>query len=125
MQQLEAGDPGVTLLKKSLMEGTAEFVAELISGDIANSELRSWTLGKERDIDVAFVRDQDKTDLSSWIDNGPGDAAHPSDLGYWVGYKIVKSYFEQATDKHRALKEIFEMKDAKAFLAASGWHPAQ
>jgi hypothetical protein len=125
IQQMEAGDPGVTLLKKSLIEGTAEFIAELISGDIGNQELRFWTKGKEPEIDAAFIRDQDKTDLSAWIDNGPGDAAHPSDLGYWVGYRIVKSFYARAPDKHEALKEIFEMKDPKAFLAKSGWQPEE
>ena len=55
--------------------------------------------------------------------NGPGDAAHPGDLGYWVGYRIVKAYYARARDKHAALKAIFAMKDPKAFLAESGWRP--
>jgi hypothetical protein len=35
----------------------------------------------------------------------------------------VKSFYQQATDKHRAIRDIFEMTDPKAFLAKSGWRP--
>jgi hypothetical protein len=43
------------------------------------------------------------------------------DIGYWVGYRIVKSYYQHATDKQAAIREIIEMKDPKAFLAKSGY----
>jgi hypothetical protein len=45
------------------------------------------------------------------------------DLGYWVGHRIVKSYFQHANDKRRALREIIEMTDPKAFLAKCRWFP--
>jgi hypothetical protein len=124
IQALNPGDPGMTVLFTSLIEGAAEFNAELISGDIGQSQERAWAKGREAQIDAAFVRDEDKTDLSKWLYNGPGDAAHPSDLGYWVGYRIVKAYYGRAADKHQALREIFGLHDAKAFLAKSGWTPA-
>ena len=63
----------------------------------------------------------DKTDLSDWLFNGTVEK--PGDLGYWVGYRVAKSYYQRATDKKQALREIIEMTDAKAFLARSGWHP--
>jgi hypothetical protein len=115
--------PGATVLESSLMEGVAEFTAELISGSVGNYQHKAWTKGREAEIEAAFARDEGKTDLSMWLYNGPGDAAHPSDLGYWVGYRIVKAYYLHARDKHAALKEIFDMPDPKAFLAKSGWTP--
>jgi hypothetical protein len=124
VQTVEAGQPGVTVLRMSLIEGAAEFMADLISGDIANSHLREWTRGHEPAIDAAFVRDEDKTDSSDWLSNGPGTPEHPGDLGYWVGYQIVKSYYAHATDRRHALHDIFNIDDSKAFLAASGWRPA-
>lgn len=124
LQALNPGDPGATVLYMSLMEGAGEFTAELISGDVANYQHKAWTKGREAEIEAAFVADQDKTDLSKWMYNGPGDAAHPSDLGYWVGYRIVKAYYERAADKHQALRDIYEMRDPEAFLARSGWRPA-
>jgi len=125
LQALEPGDPQATVLRMSLMEGVGEFTAELISGGVGENQQKAWTRGKEAEIETAFVRDQDTTDLSAWMYNGPGDAAHPSDLGYWVGYRIVKAYYAAARDKHQALKDIFEMPDPKAFLAKSGWRPGR
>lgn len=124
VQLLNPGDPGATVLMLSLVEGAAEFNAELIAGQIGQSQLKVWTKGHEAEIEAAFVRDADKTDLSHWLYNGPGDAEHPSDLGYWVGYRIVKAYYQHATNKHQALRDIFEMRDPKSFLARSNWRPA-
>lgn len=121
LQALEPGQPGATVLRMSLMEGVGEFAAELISGDVGVYPHRIWTRGKEDEIEAAFIRDMDKTDLSAWMYNGPGDASRPNDLGYWVGYRIVKAYYARATDKQQALAEIFEMKDPKRFLLESGW----
>ncbi|MES2152487.1 MAG: DUF2268 domain-containing putative Zn-dependent protease [Pseudomonadota bacterium] len=123
IQALEPGAAQATVLRMSLMEGVGEFVAELISGGIGEFQLNAWTKGKEADIEAAFVRDQDKTDLSAWMYSGVGDRDHPGDLGYWVGYRIVKAYYARAGDKQAALKDIFEMPDAKAFLARSRWAP--
>jgi uncharacterized protein YjaZ len=110
-----------TVLEGSLIEGAAEFTAELTSGEVAYGVFAASTKGHEKEIETAFVRDEDKTDLSAWLNNGTPD--NPGDLGYWVGYRIVKSYYEHATDKRRAFREILQMTDAKAFLAKSGWYP--
>ena len=47
----------------------------------------------------------------------------PTDLGYWVGYRITKAYYQHTSDKRQALREILGMTDPKAFLARSGWYP--
>jgi hypothetical protein len=72
----------------------------------------------EKEIETAFVSDEDKTELSKWLNNGTPEK--PGDLGYWVGYRIVKSYYQHATDKRRAFRSILEMTDPKVFLAKSG-----
>ena len=103
-----------TVLEESLIEGAAEFVGEMISGGIAYPEFKTREQGREKDIETAFVADEDKTDLSAWLYNGT--LTKPGDLGYWVGYRIVASYYERASDKRQALRDILEMKDAKPFL---------
>lgn len=110
-----------TVLERSLVEGAAEFAAELISGNVAYSQFSASTKGREKEIEIAFVSDVDKTDLSQWLDNSTTEK--PGDLGYWVGYRVVKSYYQHASDKRRAFREILEMTDPKAFLAKSGWYP--
>jgi hypothetical protein len=110
-----------TVLEGSLIEGAAEFTGELIAGNVAYSQFRASTEGREKEIETAFVADVDKTDLSDWLFNGTLEK--PGDLGYWVGYRIVKTYYQRASDNRQALREILEMTDPKAFLARSGWYP--
>jgi hypothetical protein len=111
----------LTVLEASLMEGVAEFTAELIAGKVAYSQLAAMTRGREKAIETAFLDDSQKTDHSDWLNNGTPEK--PGDLGYWVGYRIAKSYYRHASDKRVALREMLEMTDAKAFLARSGWYP--
>jgi hypothetical protein len=110
-----------TVLERSLTEGAAEFVAELISGNVAYSHFGPITRGREQEIETAFVADMGSADVSRWLDNSTMEK--PGDLGYWVGYRIVKAYYRRAPDKHRALGEILRMRDPKAFFAESGWQP--
>lgn len=119
----EPGDPRATVLRRSLLEGAAEFVAELVSGGVGNARHAEWTRGREHEIETAFVRDKDGTDLSAWTDNYRAGSDAPYDLGYWVGYRIVKTYYQRADDKRAALARILEMDDPEAFLRESGWRP--
>ena len=52
-------------------------------------------------------------------DSGVTD--RPPDLGYWMGYKIAEAYYQKAEDKTQAVADIIQMKDADAFLEASGY----
>lgn len=119
----ETDVPGATVLLASLIEGGADFVGELISGGVGAQHLVPLVRGREPAIEAAFVEDEHKTDLSGWLYNGRGTPDHPGDLGYWVGYRIVKAYYDHAANKHQALRDILEMKDPDAFLARSGWQP--
>jgi hypothetical protein len=115
-------DPKPTVLDASLIEGAAEFTATLVTGEGSfHSPYAPAVKARETGIETRFAADEDQTDLKQWIDNGT--LTEPGDLGYWVGYRIVKSYYEHATDKRQALRDILEMKDPKAFLARSGWYP--
>lgn len=113
----------LTVLEASLMEGVAELAAELTSGKVAYTHLPALVAGREAAIEAAFLRDKDQRDLSGWI--GGGTAEQPGDLGYWVGYRIARAYYDKAPDKRRALRELLETRDAPAILAASGWRPRQ
>jgi hypothetical protein len=116
-----ADDEHPTVLEMSLIEGAADFAAELISGEISSYQFVGTMKGREKEIETAFVPDEDKTDISKWLYNGTREK--PGDLGYWVGYRIVKSYYQHSADKRQAFREILEMNDPKAFQAKSGWYP--
>jgi hypothetical protein len=111
----------LTVLEGSLMEGAAEFTTELVAGRISYVHFDELVKGREKEIETAFVADQDKRDLKDWLNNSTPEK--PGDLGYWVGYRIAKAYYQRASDKRAALREILEMTDPKALLARSGWHP--
>jgi hypothetical protein len=112
-----------TVLSASLEEGAAEFITELTTGSISFSYMSALVAGREQEIETAFAADIDKTDLSDWLYNSTPEK--PADLGYWVGYRIVKSYYQHADDKHEAIREIFEMTNPKEFLVKSGWRPCR
>lgn len=122
-QALSPNDPGATVLSLSLIEGAADFVGELISGDVGDQAPFQAFKGHEREIETAFVRDEDKTDISAWLYNGVPAPGKATDLGYVVGYRIVKAYYQHAADKHQALRDIFDIRDPKPFVARSGWRP--
>lgn len=64
---------------------------------------------------------KDSSDTSNWLYQGNRATGRPADLGYWMGYKIAKAYYDKATDKRTAVKEILRFTDSKAFLEASGY----
>jgi len=117
-------DPKETVLRAALTEGAAEFVGELTSGSVSYGHLPALVQGREVSFEAAFLAEIDKTAIgSAWLYNHPGTAEQPADLGYWIGYRITKSYYRQAKDQRAALRDIIEMRDPKAFLAESGWQP--
>jgi hypothetical protein len=117
-------NPDETVLMASLLEGGAEFVAELVSGSVSYKHLALLTKGREEEIETAFLRDTDlKAVGSNWLYNGVGTTERPGDLGYWVGYRIARSYYQHARDKQAAVRDIIEVHDPEAFLAKSKWRP--
>ncbi|MBB3699511.1 DUF2268 domain-containing protein [Flammeovirga yaeyamensis] len=106
-----------TLLSKSLREGAAEFIAELICGE-TDGDYTNFS-GKEQRIweDFQKVKDEQLWGLwSSWVRESD---ERPRNAGYWTGYLICKSYYEQREDKSLALKEILDIKDSQEFYDKS------
>ncbi|MDE2465933.1 MAG: lytic murein transglycosylase [Alphaproteobacteria bacterium] len=115
-------DPKPTVLDASLIEGAAEFMATLIAGEADFcSPYAPVDRARRKPIEIRFVAAENKTGLRDWIDNGT--LTTPGDLGYWVGYRIVKSYYEHTADRRAAVRDIIEMKHPRSFLARSGWYP--
>ena len=120
-REMVDNDAGWTVLEGSLVEGAADFIGELVSGGLGNPQLARDAAGRETEIETRFLADKDKHDLTGWLNDGTMERS--GNLGYWVGYRIVKSYYLYARDKRAAIREIIELRDANAFLAKSGWRP--
>jgi hypothetical protein len=116
--------PLKTLLDQSLLEGSADFVAELVSGSHPNTLIYEWALPREHDLWLEFQQVMNGRDVSQWLYNqGSATPDRPGDLGYFIGYRIVQAYYTKTPDKTAALRDIIEMKDGADFLAASGYNP--
>ncbi len=110
-----------SLLAQSIIEGGADFLGELISGDHINRHLHSY--GNEREVALwnEFRKEMDRDKVSGWLYNGGETKGRPADLGYYVGYKVVESYYLQTPDKRNAIKDILTIEDFSKFLKASGY----
>jgi hypothetical protein len=110
------------LLAACFREGSADFVAELISGRHINEHVHAWALPREHEIWQKFEAAMDQTETSGWLYGGQPEG-WPADVGYFVGYRIAQAYYEKAEDPRRALAEILLCEDVHALLAASGYAP--
>jgi hypothetical protein len=108
-----------TLLRRAIGEGSADFIGELISGGQINPHLHKYGNPIEKDLWNEFRQEMDGTDSSNWLYQGDKAKKRPADLGYYIGYKIVESYYKNAGDKNQAVKDILEIKDFQKFLADS------
>jgi len=105
---------GNTLLWKSVREGSAEFIAELISGE-TDANYKKFK-GKELEVWNDFKNDKNKSIWSSWQQESE---SRPRNAGYWVGYMICKAYYEKVGDKEKVVKDILSIQDYSQFLKES------
>jgi hypothetical protein len=120
-QQKYSGESASPLLAQSIREGSADFIAELISGRHINTHIHEYGNPRERELWTAFKADMNGKDFSRWLYNPGLVKDRPADLGYYMGYKIVESYYNRAKDKRQAIREILLIKDMNQFLKESGY----
>ena len=108
-----------TLLARALGEGVADFIAELTAGNHINPHLHTYANPIEKELWLEFKQEMNGTNLDNWLYQGEKAKTRPADLGYWMGYKIAESYYQNAADKKQAVKDILEIKDFPKFLADS------
>jgi hypothetical protein len=126
------------LLTHTIMEGAADFMAELVDekkltdtypgGHVEfglRNEAAVWKEFKK------FMGSSKPWKFYHWLYGTTGVSINGKtmkDLGYFVGYAICKSYYDRATDKQQAVKEIIEFdassnESARNFLLKSGYVP--
>lgn len=111
-----------TLLALSIREGAATFFAELITGGSEHkNKARDYYLAREDELWEEFRADMLGHDIGEWLWEKPADPEKPQDLGYAIGARIVEAYYENASDKGAAAREIMSVTDYPAFLARSGY----
>jgi Predicted Zn-dependent protease (DUF2268) len=128
----------LALLGNTIMEGMADFIAEVVNQqDLAVTYPdRHTAFGNKNEKAVwaefkKYVSSSGDFKFFDWLYGSTGrtiNEVNMRDLGYFVGYKICKSYYEKATDKKAAIKEMLALdcstdENAKAFLIKSGYAP--
>lgn len=107
------------LLTFTLLEGAADFVAKNVAGMTINQPIHAYGKVHEEDLWQEFSKIMYKNDLSQWLYNGSKSKDRPADLGYYIGYKICESYYHQAADKKKALRDIIEVSSYRNFYKKS------
>ncbi|MEW6128877.1 MAG: DUF2268 domain-containing putative Zn-dependent protease [Acidobacteriota bacterium] len=110
-----------TLLAQSINEGAADFLGELIAGQIINPHLHSYGNPREKELWEDFRKEMNGKVYSKWLYNGTAAKDRPADLGYYMGYKICESYYKNARNKRQSIKDILLIKDFEQFFKASGY----
>ena len=116
--------PNKSLLERAFVEGSADFIGELIAGSNINARLREYAIPREAALWTEFKAAMHGTDVSRWLYNqGSATGERPGDLGYFIGYRIAESYYNRTNDKRAAIRAIIEARDADQLLTQSGYAP--
>ncbi len=110
-----------SLLKNTLMEGGADFISEMISGENINTGAFRYGEAHLEALCREFVTRLKNDDNTDWLYGTSKKDDRPNDLGYWMGYKISESYFMRQKDKHKAIHDILNIEDPLEFLKESGF----
>jgi len=117
---------GNHLLAQCVIEGVAEFVA--VKARKKPSPTPAISYGKANDdrIRQRFLKELLSPHTHNWLYNSFENEFNTRDMGYYIGYAICEKYYEQATDKKQAIKEMIELdyNDEEAlekFVDQSGW----
>jgi hypothetical protein len=114
-------NPPMTLLRIVLIEGIAEYLGELTSNQVINTRIHAYGLEHEAALKARFKLEMDGTDWSGWLYQGDRAKNEPADLGYFIGYQIVKHWLERQPDFKRGVRALLEASDAKKLLEESGY----
>jgi len=117
---LQSSNPK-TLLGAAIREGACDFIASMVTGNELGSAHYVYGRKYEKGLWKEFKKEMNGTDNSRWLYSGDKSIGRPSDLGYFMGYKICEAYYENTEDKKQAVKDIIEVQDFETFLKKSGY----
>lgn len=114
------------LLHQTIREGSCDFITELILGKKLETQYISYGNTHSKELKKQFKDEMFSSYFPNWLYNGT-DKGETADLGYFIGYEICKSYYNQAKNKKQAIKEIIELnyndeKEVQQFLKKSKFY---
>ncbi|PVY40727.1 gliding motility protein GldB-related protein [Pontibacter virosus] len=122
--QQPGGDNGdESLLKQTIVEGAADFIASLMLERVTLSKaIYDYGMDYEEKLWREFyadVKNGKSIEDTDWMYNYR--SKRPADLAYFIGFKICEAYYNNVSDKKQAIEDIILMSDAESFLQKSGY----
>ncbi|MCV9926343.1 DUF2268 domain-containing protein [Flavobacterium sp. LS1R49] len=108
------------LLENIIKEGVASFIAEKNLG--RPNKITQYAIYGQKNEKALWYEMKSElctNNYKNWLFNASSSKDRPGDLGYYVGYKIAESYYNQASDKQQAYIEMIEMDNPLLFLDKS------
>jgi len=117
---------GYDLLSQSLFEGVAEFVTVISTKQASKAPAIAYGKTNNKAVQAVFEKQMFNPHWYDWLYNSFENQFKMRDLGYYVGYAIAENYYEKATNKKQAIKEMIELDyknqaEIEQFAAASGY----
>lgn len=109
------------LLEQTMKEGVADFFTlEFLSRNI-NAKVFEYGKENECSLIYEFLNDLENhpNDYKRWIYQGNSEIGRPADLGYYIGYKIAKLYYDSSNNKYKAIKDLLNVKNYQKIFKES------
>lgn len=113
--------PEKSLLGLCIREGTAEFIADLVTGSMTQDGAIDFIRANEARLWEQFQGEMHGAETGDWMWSTPKDSLQPPHVGYVLGALICQAYYDKAEDKAQAVQDILGVTDYAAFLEASGY----
>lgn len=98
------------LLSMCLYEGVAEFISCKVTGKKSASPAIAFGKANQKIVVDKFVSDMfTMKNNYNWIWGENRNELKIRDLGYYIGYEICERYYNQSTNKQKAIKELIEL----------------
>jgi uncharacterized protein YjaZ len=108
------------LLTWAVTEGTADFIAMLITGSHTNQAAHAF-LAENNDAKwCAFFEAVENDRGREWLDQSVFEG-HPHGIGPAFGYQIVKTYYENGDNEDAAFTALVELDDYHRIYEESGY----
>lgn len=102
-------DGNSNLLGYCIGEGSCDFISELLLKKPVNAPYMTYGKANEKELWVLFEKEMLGQETKNWLYNGNEAPNGNADLGYFMGYMICKSYYDNSKNKKQSLKEIIEI----------------
>lgn len=114
------------LLGLCLKEGSADFIAELLTGKNVEAPYIEYGLQHQNSLWNDFQKEMNGENFQNWLSNTATIKDRPADLGYFIGYIITKRFYERSKEKKSAVKTIMNLDfsntaETESFLDKSGY----